>query len=679
MKSIVMAGAHVAVICLVSPGCIGPLDTFGNETIVTEEEELSKDDQLQDDKIEDKNPLYDPDRVVEEQFGPCTVRLNKSKTVTRLDIVPFAEQEADLEGKLFAGRGEALAGLQGGADLIPSMEVVNGKLKPFNDGLYAAIESDLQQGQNGLAPGKRQFLYDLLDALAERAPDAGPRGAALLDHARAFVAASLLAGGNPVDVPAEVDQAAREALDMFHTDPQRGRPVGFYTWNELLEEVFVQDRFLQNLDLGLDPQQAERFGFGIFAAMAAVLADDTDLLERYQQIHALYAGLTNPYASYSPLEIMPYLDGLASLEDIDVIEAAFVEENPSLMTCSRASYALLPSSRSKDTEFFNSRWCSSGMPEGVSFIDVLIDAIRSGDLDLAPDPDAGWYDYQLWALETLLLPERGPESDHLLLTAAYKQKLIDTFKSLITQARETHVKQLQGGFAGTAMEEPEIDIYPLFPVEPFPTFYLRTARGYRFLQTYLEAVLGPDYLAAAGRLHEDGARDERPLEDEFASTIDLLYGLYILSARSVGLDPDAHLLAEETAAVDLEAGIQAARAWLEGWQTDPDVLSDPRVIVPVSVDDGSGRGVYWAVLGVKAVKARAEFVEGYEPEVLGAEDKHGQSCLVRDILPRDYLLLVEHMEEVRFSGPPPTRDEFRAVCDRHDNPADIVADLENGL
>lgn len=54
-------------------------------------------------------------------------------------------------------------------------------------------------------------------------------------------------------------------------------------------------------------------------------------------------------------------------------------------------------------------------------------------MDLTPDPEtSGWYDYQLYDLETLLLPNRGTESDHLLLTKAYKEKLIETFKSIIT-------------------------------------------------------------------------------------------------------------------------------------------------------------------------------------------------------------------------------------------------------
>ena len=83
---------------------------------------------------------------------------------------------------------------------------------------------------------------------------------------------------------------------------------------------------------------------------------------------------------------------------------------------------------------------------------MLIQAVRSGELDLAPGADAGWYDYQLYALETLLLPERGPESQNLLLTAGYKKKLIETFKSILTQTRETHVKQLDFGARGASGE-----------------------------------------------------------------------------------------------------------------------------------------------------------------------------------------------------------------------------------
>ena len=76
---------------------------------------------------------------------------------------------------------------------------------------------------------------------------------------------------------------------------------------------------------------------------------------------------------------------------------------------------------------------------------------------------------------------------------------------------------------------------------------------------------------------------------------------------------------------------------------------------------------------MKAIRVNTEFVEGYEPKVVDED-----YCIVKDIVPHDYVMLVEHMEEVRFSGPPPTRDEFRAICDQHDNAEDIVSALEGG-
>ena len=104
-------------------------------------------------------------------------------------------------------------------------------------------------------------------------------------------------------------------------------------------------------------------------------------------------------------------------------------------------------------------------PANVDLMQVLISAIRNGKLDVTPEKNSGWYDYQLHALETLLLPEKGLESDHLLLTAAYKKKLVESFKSILTQTRETHVKQLETGADTVSALPKEVDIYPLFPVE----------------------------------------------------------------------------------------------------------------------------------------------------------------------------------------------------------------------
>lgn len=658
---------RTALLLLLAPltGCLGMLDVLGFGSRYGYDSELQRDGNPEDDDIADKDPRYDPDLTVVETFGGCPVTLNKSGAVTRLDILPFQANEFFLDGTVFPTRAEALGTVDvlPGADQIPSIEVVNGALKPFNDGLYASVELSLQEGLDGLLQSKRQLLYDLLDDTLALADGTFGAQREALEAAAVHVAAGLLAGGNEVDLDPTLLGDAQARVDEFDQDPIFSRPIGFYTWDPTLQEVFRQDRFLQNL--------GDHESFASIAALAVVLESDPELLERYEQVHALYRGLTNPYASWSPLDLLAWVEGTASLDDPDALQDAFEEEHGEPFPCTMAWYALFPSSASKDTAFYNENFCGPGQPEGVEFMDLLIDAIESGELDLAPDADSGWYDYQLYALETLLLPDRGPESEHLLLTAAYKEKLAETFKSLVTQTRETHVKQLQMGMALAMEPMQDVDVYPYFPVEPFPTFYLRTGRAYRFLDLYLRGVLGEGVLEARGRMREDGSLSETSLAGELAAKIELTYGLYALSCAHLGMDPAEELLEEELAGIDVEASVGRARSWLDGWRTDPDVLADPRVIVPVAWDAMEQEGTYWAVLGVEAYKVGAEFVEGYEPEFVSAE-----SCAIDGFVDHEYVILGEIFRELRIPGAPPTREEFRAICDQYRNVRDIVAALE---
>jgi len=151
----------------------------------------------------------------------------------------------------------------------------------------------------------------------------------------------------------------------------------------------------------------------------------------------------------------------------------------------------------------------------------------------------------------------------------------------------------------------------------------------------------------------------------------LLYGLALLSSDSLGLEMRAHLMPDELAGLDLAACRERARKWLETWQTDADVLRDPRVIVPVG---SSGDGdVFWATLGVKVYKSSAKFVEGYEPSVLSTT-----SCQAGAFVGHDYYLLVEEMAEIRLrrAATPPTREELRRICDEQKTREAIVAALE---
>jgi hypothetical protein len=649
----------VAGVALASLGG-GCLDLLGHQEDVIEHRSNEDLFQLEDDRIEDKHPTYDATRTVTEAFnGWCMLTMNKSAAVTKLDIVPFEGGETALDKRLFHGRADALriiAGIEG-ADAIPSMEVVNGALKPFNDGLYAAVELEAETG-------KRQLFTALAARLSTLAAGADSTVRPAFDDAAVLVGAAQILAGETPTVDASVQARARTRAAAFEADAKFARPIGFYSWSPALERVFTRDRFLQNRDGGEDD--------GAFAAIAFVLAQDPALLADYQRVAGLYTGLTNPYTSYTIDALIPHLTSQAALADPAAITTAFLTAAPPLKACAYVPLAFLPASRSKDSNYFDEQFCGGPPPPSTNLLDVLIQAVRSGELDLAPGADAGWYDYQLYALETLLLPERGPESQNLLLTAGYKKKLIETFKSILIQTRETHIKQLAfGARAASGEGPPPVDVYPLLPAEPFPTFYLRTARGYRFLRTFLAAAMGPAFLGGTQRVVETGGRGSVSLASEIDQRVALLYGLAFVEADAVGMARTQGLMPDELGEIDMDAAVATARAWLGTWKADADVTRDPRVIVPVFIDYDRQTMTYWAVIGVKALVARAEFVADHEPTVTAG------ACWSGKFVPHRYTLLVEETAELELplSRPPPTRAELRAACDAHATKDEIIRAL----
>jgi hypothetical protein len=539
---------------------------------------------------------------------------------------------------------------------------VNGHLKPFNDGLYAAIEIAMEDGVSAGFGGKRKLLGDILSALQAARPSATPVAQSVLDSAAAFVGAALILAGASPTVPAPVLADAQDRAAKFQTPSVDSKPIGFYTWTPALQAIFTQDRFLQ-----------QQGSFADLAAIALALQGDASLQQTYETVVALYAGLTNPYVSYTVTALLPSVPSPSALEDVPGLEQAFTAQHAAMpWACSAPLVAFLPASRSKDTSYFNSlSQCDFSYFAGANVMDVLIAGICSGALDLSPSSDSGWYDYQLYALETLLVPERGPESDHLLLTAAYKQKLIDTFKTLITETRETHVKQLAASAGESSSEPVPVDIYPKLPVEPFPTFYLRTARAYRFLDTFLRATLGSAFLDGLARVREDGSLSSLSLPTELAQTTELVYGLHAVACASLGMRPESYLLGDEGIAIDQTAALARAGTWLAEWRTDADVLADPRVIVPVGTLDSGTR--YWATIGVKPLKISAEFVAGYKPKVV-----ESGWCKVKDMVAHRYDLLVEDTVEIAGTAtPPPTREELRRICDEKVTHDAIVAALQD--
>lgn len=642
-------------LALLAIGACEPLSILGVEERVSEKSNLQEPPPLADDRIEDKFPVYDRTAVIEEEIDGCLVRWNKSASVTKLDILPFDDSSRDLEQRVFSGWSSAAKALAG-KRLLPSMEMVQGKLKPFNDGLYAAVELDAERGEGGSSINKSAVFRDVLAALVARGND---------EAAASFAGALKLAGESPT-APPSVLSRADSLISTFEGRPLASRPMGFYSWTPALSAVFRRDRFLQGW-----------WGSGSFAGTAQtalVLRDDVALRARYGSILDLYAGMTGRYNDVSPIAIAKLVDGGAPTA-LSGLETATLASHPGLAATGAcaASYAMLPRSETAESKLFRTLFCERRVPEGTNLFDVLIAQIRSGALDLSPKADAGWSDHQLYALETLLVPERAPEKDHLFLTRRYKEKLIETFKTLVTQNRETHAKQVEISFGGSSSSASvparPVDLHPNLSVEPFATFYLRTARAYRFVHNVLRATMGEAWLSGARRVIENGAAAALTLEDELLGIEELLYGLHVTAARSIGMKPQ---LGSDDPPMS-EAMSKRAAAFLGTLADDPDIARDPRVIVPIMLDVERNEVRYWAVIGARVMRVRAEFYPGFEPRDVAV----GGGCYFRSYVPQEPYLLVGKTIELALPAnrPPPTREEFRRACDASADPEAIRAAL----
>src|SRR5262249_13117410 len=171
----------------------------------------------------------------------------------------------------------------------------------------------------------------------------------------------------------------------------------------------------------------------------------------------------------------------------------------------------------------------------------------------------------------------------LVLTKAYKKRMLEAFKALMTKRRETHVRQLENSRPLMAMPPPPEFVKPRLRLEPCPTYYLRTARAYAFLANFLEASVGEGVLKQLHGLQKGGG-GAKDLYGELHSMRDLFYGLYLVSAEDIGLAPA--LTPEEN--VDQERCYQLAMDWLPQALKDEDLAADTRVSVPIFVDAGRG-------------------------------------------------------------------------------------------
>jgi hypothetical protein len=331
--------------------------------------------------------------------------------------------------------------------------------------------------------------------------------------------------------------------------------------------------------------------------------------------------------------------------------------------------AFFPPASSREVILFEALF-PLGVPTNASLMKELVRRIRSGEVDLKPKAASGWYDYQVFALESMLLPDAGEERNKLLLTKAYKRRMSEAFQALVTKRRETHVRDLAG--AKGAAEPPSL-LQPRLRVEPATTYYLRTARAYQFLTNFLESALGRELLSETHGLTKDGPRPQ-DLWTELNWMRDLFYGLYLVSAEDIGLNASA-LSEGDSGEPMVDRCYEVAVDWLGRAFDDPDLATDTRVSVPVYVDRPQGVTRLWATLGVRLTRLTADYAR--PPSIKPAEGE-GDWSEPPGVQGSFYLIPVDEFAEVELKGLRVlSREEFRLVCDKAKTRQAILKQLES--
>ena len=597
------------------------LPSSSTEAPVNPTDDAESDDSLPpaDDALNDKNPTFDPSFVDRRPFEGH--QLNTSGAVVRLDPPRLFDDNA-ADRPLAASYAALMS--QPGTDKLASVNLIDGKAKQFDDGLYAAIDRAYYSGDPALGAaveGHRALLGRLLAKV--------PAGSAAADY---------LAAGLSLDsthpAPADLSPPARQLADRFRSNEVQSKPISFYTWDATLGDCFRVLRFFSRPITDA----------AIVRDLAQALRDDPDLLKRYEQASGFYGRLTNPLAFRSLVDFA---------------------RDPALAFNRGTEVTLFPPSTSREGELFRKLF-PNGPPPNTQMMRALVAAIRSGTVELAPDSKSGWYEYQAYALEPLLLPDRGQGADHLLLTKDYKRRMLVAFEALLTKRRETHARQfpIQSRATQARPIAPSLPpVYPRLRVEPNPSYYLRTARSYAFVADLLEATFGAKALET---LHARRAEGPRPLNlgDEVRSIRDLFLGFALLSSEDIG-----HRLDLTAAEGDRRATAEAAAtAWLERVAadpaSDPDLAADTRVAIPIGLDAATNKVRLWATIGVALTPLDARYAR--PPQIRPAAGGDWRIVRLADTTAVTRFIAVDEFAEIELdAGRVLNRDELRALCDTH--------------
>ena len=217
--------------------------------------------ELADDALDQKNPTFDAALVNSRPLGDW--QLNASAAVIRLDcpmIKPDAEPEMLVLRPSYAAAMKAAR--QAGLMPLPSANLIDGAVKQFDDGLYAALDVACFRGELGPLPAAPRWVAAVFQRLPPKSP------------ARPFLAAALELAGKPVKLNAAEKAEKNRLLAAFEQDKVASKPIAFYDWTPELTQVWRFYCFLQH---EFDAQH-----LAIPRDIAAVLKGNAELLKPYR-------------------------------------------------------------------------------------------------------------------------------------------------------------------------------------------------------------------------------------------------------------------------------------------------------------------------------------------------------------------------------------------------------------
>lgn len=570
-------------------------------------------------------PTFDPARVRPETYNDKSVNL--SSAVTRLDLEPLRRDRDDELSKIHPSFRDAVESVKSaGVPVLASVDLINAKSRPFEAGMIAALEEHWFHGGAEGMPGDLSFLRRLAATLPVDC------------RAAAYFAVGLELAG--VEIPA-TNVAARDYFaKRYSTETAQRESTHFGLWNERTDACYRVNRFFQ-MEFDLDD-------FDWMQPLLQSLRSDASLAEDYRRILSRWQRVAN---ATSRLTMMDLVDSRGAVELVRL-------KRDRKITSSAVS--LFPPRSHRELELAR-RLFPLGYSAEEDIWNAMVAAIRQERLDLRPQQKSGWFDYQVYALETLLNPQRGDEACSLSLSGRYLRRRMEVPWERTTFSEITPSGDKNSGASSERELQTGHSLFsPRLRLEPAPTFYVRMARSYRFLDGALSDLIAEPQLSQLYGLTAGGKRNS-PLIQELRQLRRLFYGCYALSIEDLGMK----LELDETELTELEESRSVAQEWLGRLIDDPDLAMDARIVIPIVSDSRRDVTSALAVLGVRVCRLEASYRDDAVPRVRDSNSGEEWTPLEPFQLGESsYLLPVDDLNSVKIPrSHVPTHVEFQKLCD----------------